>query len=41
MRAVTERRLSKLDGVGSLRGSVAIMLVRIDNSEDLRWLADR
>src|SRR5882672_3444069 len=40
MRAMTERRLLKLDGVGSLRGSVAIIIVRID-SKDLRWLADR
>jgi len=40
MRAVTERKLSKVNGVGSLRGLVAIITVKIDN-KDLHLLADR
>ena len=39
-RAVTKRKLSKLSGVGSSRGSVAIITVKI-NSKDLCLLADR
>ena len=40
VKATTERRLSKLGGVGSLRGSVAISIVRI-KSRDFHLLADR
>ena len=40
VRAMTERKLLKLSGVGSSRGLVAIITVKID-SKDLCLLADR
>jgi len=40
MRAMTERKLSKVSGVGSSRGLVAIITVKID-SKELHLLADR